>query len=187
MAPGPLGMLAATLFHGHRALAEENAEHPERTTAARYKRYWKRAYRRGALRVEVRVLHVPSGKTTTLYSSRAYRVDTYETNEMPTVLEAAEPGRDTVVFPKTRLPWASSFTWMEFVLAVKMSEDEAPAAAAAAQGGEAGGQGAGKASDRVGIEGFRLELDYYDMPAGHEDICVGRKMYRMLQTLPWTD
>lgn len=170
-APYPhLGMAAKTLFDDHPAMAGFGD-----TTEERYGHYWHVAALGGHLAVDVRVIHVPTGKASTLYTTK----ECHETLNPLTVEEGPPPdveigyglgllGLDKWVFRAQRMPSASPWPWVSLHLHTGWNDE------------------------RVGIMEFILELDYGDESLDNiltmkDEIGMDRMIYRALQSLPWTD
>lgn len=134
----------------------------------------------GCLRLEARLVHVPSGKATMLYSSRHHypgeavrEVALQNPTQRKTTLEAP------VEFLKMCLPPGGCFPWAQGSVNVRLETT-----------GDVTDMADGA---RFGFDNFSVKLMLGDQPYRQaippifEEVNTNRLLYRTLQALPWTD
>ena len=182
------GMLAATLYRDHPALrmtAVHAASLAGRVTPlGRYTSYWRAATERGDVRVEVRVCHVPSGRTSLLFSSRQYYrgMDEGLTLGPANLDDHPDYVTGAVYFQPRWLSAASPFQQLQVYLPAVMDPASAVVPSELSN------------TEKVGIGGFRVALGCgVDNGLGQKtmellnDVGFSRGIYQTLQSLAWTD
>lgn len=162
------GMLAATLFEDHPAMAD--SAHGATKVDERYTHYWKRASERGDVRLDVRVIHSPSGKAALLCSSQGPG-DSHRGAKINGRWGVKEDV--LMAYPHTRMHAGSPFpgmtcevSWLHRRLSRyrnRLALDD-------------GSAGAHPGDVEVGTKARKLKYDFG----------MDRVIYKMLQTFPWT-
>lgn len=175
-APWPYnGMPAAALFDdGHPTMEDVQEGEYGTSVHERFNHYLYIGCRRGDVRVEVRMIHIPSGRATMLFTSGS--------SKRPEPVWSEKDGiHGYFTFPRRPLLTSSPVSRLALQLDVRATPEENNVSEL------------DRGKERVGIEGFALHLSFDgDSSTQHEldvvnEIGWERMTYRTLQSLPWTD